>query len=87
MTDDRKWNSPTGHAIASDVTDKMPSVSGMGVVAESGRCVIPEGYALVPIEPTYEMLAAGYESVSNEAVGDIESHYRAMLAAAPKVGE
>ena len=53
--------------------------------------VVPPGYALVPIEPTPEMIAAGrdYPCVVDDyteqsVVDDYRAVYKAMLAAAPQ---
>ena len=43
---------------------------------------VPEGWKLVPIEPTHEMFCAGYHEL--EKCELIESIYKAMLEAAPK---
>ena len=43
--------------------------------------VIPDGWKLVPIEPTQGMVDACFEATS---AGGIQKGYRAMLAAAPK---
>ena len=54
---------------------------------------IPEGWQLVPIEPTSEMLEAAYKSHWTIQVADdayefnAENPYKAMLAAAPKPEE
>lgn len=45
---------------------------------------IPEGWQLVPIEPTEEMRDEGREMYRND--GDELDIYQAMLAAAPKPG-
>lgn len=42
-------------------------------------CVVPEGWQVVPVEPTTPMLAAFVE-----AGGKAISGYKAMLATAPK---
>ena len=45
--------------------------------------MIPEGWQLVPVEPTDEMVKAA----THESVGfGTRAKYRAMLAAAPKLG-
>ena len=45
------------------------------------------GYRLVPVEPTPEMMAA-YHRASIAPVSSLSLHgYRAMLAAAPEVGQ
>lgn len=49
--------------------------------------VVPEGYALVPIEPTQAMLCAGQKEWLESAGADPSfDMYRAMLAAAQKGG-
>lgn len=54
-------------------------------------CHIPEGYKLVPVEPTDEMIQAGLDSVmKDQPLGFAQNRtklaYKAMLAAAPEVG-
>ena len=50
--------------------------------------IIPEGWKLVPIEPTYEMLEAGEDTLiptyTDTPVSVPFDVYRAMLAAAPE---
>lgn len=49
---------------------------------------VPDGYALVPVEPTPEMLDAAFAFESQGSGiqgGDLEDVYGAMLSAAPKV--
>ncbi|WP_407224679.1 hypothetical protein [Enterobacter hormaechei] len=48
--------------------------------ADGNSPVIPDGYALVPVEPTHEMLEAGDEQFGTYDV------YRRMIAAAPQQG-
>ena len=48
---------------------------------------VPEGYVLVPVEPTPEMVQAGYDASWDGDVTDEQMFaavYRAMLAEAPK---
>lgn len=51
-----------------------------------GTSGVPEGWKLVPVEPTVEMLSAGAECwhISKD---NADGYYRAMLAAAPNQGE
>lgn len=52
-------------------------------------CVVPEGWKVVPVEPTDQMYVAGnsaYWSTSTNR-GAIVSTYSAMLAAAPQPDE
>lgn len=52
------------------------------VAYEAGNSpAIPDGYALVPVEPTQAMIDAHVEGVQS---GGIQKGYRAMLAAAPQ---
>lgn len=45
---------------------------------------IPEGWKLVPVEPTQAMVEAAFDALPNSPLeGRIRTHYRAMLAAAP----
>jgi predicted membrane-bound mannosyltransferase len=47
--------------------------------------VVPDGWQLVPVDPTSEMaLAATNASLRNPAINGVHQ-YRAMLAAAPKL--
>ncbi|EBP0012736.1 hypothetical protein HX37_18380 [Salmonella enterica] len=50
------------------------------IIQAGNSPVIPEGYALVPIEATEEMLQASYRESSVYS----PSAYRAMIAAAPQ---
>lgn len=45
---------------------------------------IPEGYALVPIEPNDEMLRNGSGPFNEYSIWEIGAIWRSMLAAAPK---
>lgn len=67
---------------------------------KSQKPAIPEGYALVPVEPTDEMIIVGAESLNDEGVQHqddlycvewqqnvVESIFKAMIAAAKKGGE
>lgn len=47
----------------------------------------PEGWQLVPKEPTAQMVEAGYSFVSDGGIGYPEDIYPAMLQAAPKPEE
>lgn len=83
-----------------DTTCRVISEDSLGVVATSlpdDECVNAaraalsaieaNGYRVVPVEPTQEMLSDGAsweDSCSKVVVGDV---YRAMLSAAPKLTE
>jgi len=50
---------------------------------------VPEGWKLVPIEPNEDMVLAAFNVQRSEwsnPIGHFVSHYKAMLAAAPKKG-
>ncbi len=47
------------------------------VITRAGAPIIPEGWALVPIEPTPEMLAASYRAIQSATA---EMRMRAELA-------
>ncbi|HHK9553105.1 TPA: hypothetical protein ACQZHX_002470 [Enterobacter sichuanensis] len=52
-------------------------------LAEAGSSpVVPDGYALVPVEPTLEMIKAGANAASAGML--IPGMYRAMITAAPQ---
>lgn len=61
----------------------------------AGRCeathkeslTVPEGYALVPKEPTVEMLNAWFNAPRGCPTTDFGPMYRAMIAAAPSPGK
>ena len=53
------------------------------VAYEAGNSpVIPDGYALVPVEPTLEMIKAGANAASAGML--IPGMYRAMITAVPQ---
>ena len=46
---------------------------------------VPEGYVVVPVEPTERMLDSAYSSISdNLHYADLENIYKAMIEAAEK---
>jgi hypothetical protein len=52
--------------------------------SEQVRHMVPEGYALVPVEPTTDMFNAGY--AEDDDGMDCKAIWAAMLAAAPSAG-
>lgn len=74
--------SELGHASDSGWADWMPHARS----ALSAGPREPEGWRLVPVEPTEEMIAA-VENYSEWASRGPEDVYPAMLAAAPRYGE
>ena len=65
-------------------------------IPDDSKMVVPDGYALVPIEPTKEMIWSGIENTEEFVNGDpwygseplsdgqAEQCYKAMLSAAPQ---
>lgn len=52
---------------------------------ETCKCSpIPEGYALVPLEPTRQMMSQGHFAMAGTDRGKFRRIYQAMIAAAPK---
>ena len=49
----------------------------------SAACDVAAGFVLVPVEPTEEMIRAGYEAESNDGQMHLRPAWRYMLAAAP----
>ncbi|HFT5300723.1 TPA: hypothetical protein ACGS5H_002528 [Escherichia coli] len=64
-----------------DVEHVTPAFEAVRTVLADNSPAIPDGYALVPVEPTQAMIDAHVEGVQS---GGIQKGYRAMLAAAPK---
>ncbi|HDC4269795.1 hypothetical protein NOX78_09975 [Enterobacter kobei] len=52
--------------------------------ADGNSPVIPDGYALVPVEPTKEMIEAGWSYYMTSKAPGSSGVYSAMLAAAPQ---
>ena len=77
------------HAFLLDAGKKLPHKANLyaGPGAQPAPSV-PEGWKLVPIEPTYEMLEAGEDTLiptyTDTPVSVPFDVYRAMLAAAPE---
>ncbi|MCM2546151.1 hypothetical protein ACVCII_04255 [Burkholderia glumae] len=72
-----EWNS-TGYL------DSIKAVCADFALLTSPRAAVPEGWKLVPIEPTSEMVSAGeHVAYSDVAYAPPEIAYRAMLDAAP----
>ncbi|HEJ5682387.1 TPA: hypothetical protein SL733_006430, partial [Pseudomonas aeruginosa] len=82
------WN---GLHFYRDLQGMQPGTKLYAAPVAQAQHSVPEGYALVPLEPTDDMLVAGQEAWTHkmerrgaledcEEAGDV---YRAMLAAAP----
>jgi hypothetical protein len=63
------------------MSDFNPNEWGAKIVA-AALAIVPEGYVLVPIEPTEAMILAGDHE--DQRLTDVTGIYRAMIAAAPK---
>lgn len=68
--------------FAKQVSVEAVIVMAKELLALRQRREIPEGWKLVPVEITQEMVDANFEGV---CTGGIQAGYRAMLAAAPEV--
>lgn len=67
--------------LAGEGDSNSPAIpDGSAVAALTGIPMIPDGYVMVPKEPTEEMLQASYR----EAAVYSPTAYRAMIAAAPQ---
>jgi hypothetical protein len=54
---------------------------------ELAREYLPDGWVIVPIEPTEEMIQAAFRTTASEwsdPVGHFVSHYKAMITEAQK---
>lgn len=49
--------------------------------------VIPDGYALVPVEPTRQMMAQGHFAMKGTDRGKFRRIYQAMITAAPALNK
>ncbi|GKP76703.1 hypothetical protein NUBL8594_11580 [Klebsiella pneumoniae] len=67
--------------VAYEAGNSPVTPDGSAVTALTGIPMIPDGYVMVPKEPTEEMLQASYR----EAAVYSPTAYRAMLAAAPQL--
>ncbi|MDN7488527.1 hypothetical protein QZM35_12535 [Burkholderia sp. AU45274] len=78
-----------GGASASSVRPYAYALGRIASAQASEPVAIPAGYALVPIEPTEEMVTAGIAKGDSEFYGDalvraeVRSDYQAMITAAP----
>lgn len=67
--------------------DDIATLCEAAALLEAQPAAVPDGYALVPVEPTPEMRKAGIMVAKMDVTGawvtDAEDAYRAMLAAAP----
>ncbi|MFV0673624.1 hypothetical protein [Variovorax sp. tm] len=54
---------------------------------EKSDGTVPEGWQLVPIDPTDAMIRAGYDAENNDGKTYLRPAWRYMLAAAPKAAE
>lgn len=69
------------HLLVQAHPKEWPHYETRALCAQPPAVAVPDGYALVPIEPTEEMLAAGQQAWLNSAGADPSFDiYRAMLA-------
>ncbi len=73
------------HPICSKCGATQDKIIGTHAVRSWNLRTIPEGYALVPVEPTEEMCQDGFNAYQD--VGSISDAYKAMLEAANPKGE
>lgn len=74
----------TPHQMALRIVEMEDALELAEEAVQAKHPEIPDGWQLVPVEPTIEMVqAATYKSVGFGT----RAAYRAMLAAAPKPGE
>lgn len=52
-------------------------------IADVVKMVVPDGYKLIPIEPTEEMLEKGWDEYNTGCFAPLSRAYKAMLSAAP----
>ena len=66
-------------------SDLLAASEHLRQCAESEHAIVPQGWKLVPLEPTTEMVEAAFDAIPASLLdGKIRTHYRAMLAAAPQ---
>lgn len=85
------WNNEANAALMAACNPEamrtlLAEIDCLRASQSDGTSGVPDGWKLVPMEPTVEMLAAGAECwhISKD---NAEGYYRAMLAAAPNQGE
>lgn len=72
-------------ALSSDDNDSFGEYIAKRAYEQGKKDAIPDGWQLVPKEPTDDMLDTGYCSTSQmECWGHAKAVYQAILAAAPK---
>jgi hypothetical protein len=71
------------HVSCCEAADEIEALRARIAELEAERVKVPEGYALVPVEPSRDMLIAAADGYETGEVFGPESCYRAMLAAAP----
>ncbi|MGQ6231203.1 hypothetical protein ACUNFK_22600 [Serratia sp. IR-2025] len=78
------WVSGCSHCMSNDTASKIIAACRAAMLqgADGNSPVIPDGWKLVPVEPTEDMLRAAYRESGVYSA----KAYRAMLAAAPEGG-
>lgn len=75
---------PTGMTNVSDMQAVFDRVEAVLVGMEQPEPVVPDGYVMVPKEPTKEMIDAGWLHYMATKNPSSKGTYKAMLAAAPQ---
>ena len=71
-----------------NINCRLGQITGTFTIAAWNTRHIPEGYALVPVDPAGEMIAYGAEALKwQDYDTDAESCYRAMIKAAQEHNE
>lgn len=81
---DAKWERIASAAEIIAIVKARPR--GANALATERAPQVPEGWKLVPVKPTKEMLGAGWKHNDFNPMTDdiVAATYRAMLAAAPE---
>lgn len=72
------------HETGSHYLPLIVSLSAYNTTPQLNSPEIPEGWKLVPIEPTRQMMSQGHFSMGGTDRGKFMRIYQAMLAAAPE---
>lgn len=76
---------PTGMTNVSDMQAVFDRVEAVLVGMDQPAPVVPDGYVMVPKEPTKEMIDAGWLYYMTTKLPSSKGTYKAMLAAAPQL--
>lgn len=84
LPDVEKWRSPEAvraQMAYRNLVEKALSVAPVLPMA------VPDGWKLVPVEPTRQMMSQGHFALGGTDRGKFRRIYQAMLAAAPEVAK